>query len=133
MLCSTDIMEAVDEAKPPEKETKREEDKFSMIHLLQTSNSVKYRNINKDLQNGSYVGKDKYPTNYGVYYEMIVRRPDRYQSIGNGSNGRRRGKSKLCGNQHNQRKNVMFIQQDSNVGNQKGCLPENQIVPVKDV
>ena len=34
MLCSTDIMEAADEAKPQEKETKREEDKLSMIHLL---------------------------------------------------------------------------------------------------
>ena len=62
-------------------------DKFSAIHLLQTSYPVRYGNLNKELQNGSYVGMYKYLTNSGGYYELIVFRSGRYHSIGNGGNG----------------------------------------------
>ena len=62
VLGSTDTMEAEDQSKPSEKETTSEEEKFSMIHLLQTSDPVRYGNTNKDIQNGSYAGRDKYMT-----------------------------------------------------------------------
>ena len=56
-------MEATDQDNPSEKETSREEYKFSAIHLIQTSDPVKYRNINKELHNGSYLISDESPTN----------------------------------------------------------------------
>ena len=49
VLFSPDTMEAVDQANPSEKETTNEEDKFSTIHLLQTSDPVRYMNLNKEL------------------------------------------------------------------------------------
>ena len=58
--------------------------------------------------------RDKYSTTYGGFYELMVCRSDRYQSIGNGGNGVGRGNSNGLGNQQNQRRNVMFLQQDSN-------------------
>ena len=68
MLCNPDITEAVDKAKPSKKETTSSEGKFSTIHLLQALDLVIYRNINKEMQNGSYVGRDKYPTTSGGAY-----------------------------------------------------------------
>ena len=72
VLCSTDIMEAKDQTNTPEKETTGEEDKFSAIYLLQTSDPVRYGNVNKEIQNGSYVGRDEYLTTSGGAYELIV-------------------------------------------------------------
>ena len=71
VLCNTDIVQAADQAKPSEKETKIEEEKFSAIHLLQTSDPVRYGNLNKELYNGSYVGRDKCPTTSGGAYELM--------------------------------------------------------------
>ena len=65
-------MEAVDQAKPSEKETTIKEDKFSRIHMLQTSDLVIYGNLNKDLYNDSYVRRGKYTTNSGEAYELMV-------------------------------------------------------------
>ena len=92
-------MEVSDEAKPSEKETTREEGKFSAIHLLQTSDPVRYDNLNKELQNGSYVGRGKYLTTSEGDYELMVCRSGRYYSIGNGGNGVGKGNSNGCGNQ----------------------------------
>ena len=64
-----------------------EEEKFSVIHLLQTSDSTRYGNLNKDIQNGSYVGRDEYPITSVGDYELMVHRSVRYQSIVNGGNG----------------------------------------------
>ena len=72
--------------KPSEKETTREEEKFSAIHLLQTLDLVRHGNLNEELQNESYVGREKYPTTFGVSYELMVRRSGRYQSIENSGN-----------------------------------------------
>ena len=47
MLFSSYIMEAEDIANPPEKKTTIEEEKFSAIDLLQTSDPVRYENRNK--------------------------------------------------------------------------------------
>ena len=47
-----DILEEADQAKPLDTETTNEENKFSAIHLLQTSDPVIYRNLNNELQNG---------------------------------------------------------------------------------
>ena len=55
--------------------------------MLQTSDLFRYRDINRELQNGSYVGRGKYPTTSGGAYELMVSRSGRYQSIGNGGNG----------------------------------------------
>ena len=52
-----------------------------MIHLLKTLDLVRYGNLNKELQNGSYVVWDEYPTNYGGAYDLMVCRSGRYQSI----------------------------------------------------
>ena len=93
---------------------------------------VRYGNLNKELQNRSYVGRGKYPTNSGGSYKMMVRRSGRYQSIGNGGNGGGRGNSYGRGNQHNQRQNVMFLQQDSNGDNPNNFPPGDQLVPGKD-
>ena len=79
VLFSTDIMGAVDQAKPSEREMKSEEDKFSAIHLLHTSYLFRYGNLNKELHNGSYVGRDKYPDNSGGAHELMFYRPGKYQ------------------------------------------------------
>ena len=81
MLCSPDIMEAIDQAKPSDKETTSEEEKCSAINLIQTSDTGRYVNINKELHNGSYLGKDYCLTTYRGDYELMVRRSVRYQSI----------------------------------------------------
>ena len=74
MLCSLDIMEAVDQENPLEKEMTREEDKFSAIHLLQTSDTFRYGNINKKLQNWPYVAGGNYlTTSRGDYEPMVYR------------------------------------------------------------
>ena len=90
-LCSPDITEAADQAEPSEKETTSEEEKFSAIHLLQTSDLVKYGNLNKELQNGSYLGREKYTTTSEGAYKLMVCRSGRYQSIVNSGNGGGRG------------------------------------------
>ena len=72
MLCSPDTMELAYQENPPEKETTRKEDKFSAIHLLQTSDMVRYGNLNKEIQNGSYTGRKKYTTGSGGAYEFMV-------------------------------------------------------------
>ena len=103
MLCSNDITEAADQENPLEKETTNENDKFSAIHLLHTSYLVRYGNLDKELQNGSQVGRDKYPTTSEGAYELMVCRSGIYQSIGNCGKGGERENSNSCGNQHNQR------------------------------
>ena len=62
-----------------DKETTTKEDKFSAIHLLQTSDTVRYGNLNKELKNGSYIGWDEYPTTSGGAYVLVVCGSDRYQ------------------------------------------------------
>ena len=93
------------------------------------SDQVRYGNINKELQNGSYVGRDKYPNTSVGSYEFMIRRSVRYQSIRNGGNIGVRGNSNFRGNQYNQRRNIMFLQKDNNGGNSNGCPPEDQLVP----
>ena len=78
-----------------------EEETFDAIHLLQTSYPFRYGNLNKELQNGSYVGRYEYPNISGVSYELMVISSGRYQSIGNGGNGEGRGNSNGCVNQQN--------------------------------
>ena len=133
LLCSPDIMEAADQANPSQKETTSEEEKYSVINLLQTSDPVRCENLNKQLQNGSYVVRVKYLTTSGGAYELMVHRSVRYQSIRNGGNGGGMVNSNGRGNQHNQRENVMLLQQDSNGGSSNGCVPEYQILPGKDI
>ena len=58
VLCIPVIMEAEDQAKPSEKEMTSEEGKFSAIHLLHMSYPVRYGKLNKELQNGPYMGRD---------------------------------------------------------------------------
>ena len=87
VLCSLDIFEAVDQAKPLEKEATSEEDKLSAIDLLQTSDPVRYGNLNKELHNVPCAGRDKYSPTSGVAYKLMVHRSGRYQSIVDGGNG----------------------------------------------
>ena len=47
VFCSPEIMEEVDQVKPPEKKMTSEEDKFSTINLLQMSYPFIYYNLNK--------------------------------------------------------------------------------------
>ena len=91
VLCSTYIMEEVDQSKLLEKEATSEEDKFSMINLLQMLDPVNYGIPNKDLHNGAYVGRGKYTTTSGGPYEFMVCSSGRYQSIGNDGNRGKRG------------------------------------------
>ena len=86
-----------------------------MIHLLQTSDPVVFWNLNKELQNGSYVEKGEYLTDSGGAYELIVHRSVIYYSIVNGVNGGGKGNSNGLGNQQNQSRNVMFLQQEGNL------------------
>ena len=90
------------------------EDEFSAIHLLQTSDPVIYGNLNKELQNGSYVGRGKYTNNSGGAYELMIRRSGRYQSIVNDGNGGGSVNSNGRGNQQNQRRNVILLHQEDN-------------------
>ena len=62
------------------------------------SDLFKYGNLNKELHNGSYVVRDEYPTTYGGAYELMVHKPGRYQSIGNGGNGGGSRNSNGCEN-----------------------------------
>ena len=62
----------------------------------------------------------------------MVCRLGRYQYIVNGANRGGRGNSNACENQQNQRKNVMFLQQDSNGVNYNIFPTEDQLEPVKD-
>ena len=78
------------------------------------------------------MGRDKYPTTSGGAYELMVFSSGRYQSIGDVGNGGGRGNSNGRGNQQNQRQKVMFLQQDSNVGNLNGFPPEDKRVTGKD-
>ena len=79
--------------------------------MLQTSDPVQFGNLNKELQNGSYVGRDEYPITSVGDYELMVHRSVRYQSIVNGGNGGGRGNSNGRVNQQNQSQNIMFKQQ----------------------
>ena len=89
-------------------------------------------NINKEIQNESYVGRNKYTNTSGGAYDLMVHRLGIYQSIGNFGKRGGRGNSNGCGNQKNQRQNVMLLQQDSNGGNLNGCPPEDKLMPGKD-
>ena len=100
--------------------------------MLQTSDPEIYGNLNKELFNGSYLGRDKYPTTSRGAYELMVHRPVIYQSIGNGDNGGVRRNSNGNGNQHNQRQHFMFLQQESNGVNSNSFPPEYQLFPGKD-
>ena len=72
MLCSPNIKEAEDQAKPPDKETISEKEKFSAIHLLHMSDQFRYGNLNKYIQNGLYEGREKCKTTYGGAYKLMI-------------------------------------------------------------
>ena len=76
--------------------------------------------------------RNEYLTTSGVVYELMICRLGRYQSIVNGGNKGGRVNSNVCGNQQNQRQNIMFLQKDTNGGNLNGCSPEDHLVPKKD-
>ena len=59
VFCSTEIMEAAGQSKSPEKETTSEEEKSRAIHRIQMLDTVRCGNLNKELQNWSYMGRDK--------------------------------------------------------------------------
>ena len=107
------------------------EEIFIAIILLHKLYLSRYGNLNKELQDGSYVGREKYPKTSGRVYEFMVHKSGRYQSIGNGDDEGGRGNSNCHGNQHNQRQNIMFLQQDINGGNSNCCPTEDQFVPGK--
>ena len=113
---------------PSDNETTNEEDKLCVIHMLQTSDPVRYGNLNKKLQNGSYAGRGKYQNTSGGDYELMVHRSGIYQPIDNGGNGGGRGHSNGRGNQQNQRQNIILLQQESNGGNFNGCPTEDKLV-----
>ena len=68
------------------------------------------------------MGWEKYPTNSGGDYELMVCRSGRYQSILNGGNGGGKGNPNGRVNQQNQRQNIMFLQQE---GNLNGFPPDD--------
>ena len=78
------------------------------------------------------MGRGKYPNNSVEAYELIVNRSGIYQSNGIGDSGGGRENSNGRGNQQNQRRNVMFLQQDINREDSNICPPKDHIVPGKD-
>ena len=78
------------------------------------------------------MGRYKYPTTSGGAYELKIFRSGRYHSIGSSGNGGGRVNSNGRGNQQNQRRNIMFLQKDSNGGNSNDGPPEDHLVPGRD-
>jgi hypothetical protein len=108
VLSSPQIIDCVDAKNPSKEEVRREEEKFSAIHVLQTSDPVRYNDLNEELKNASYVGRDDYPTTISSAYELMIRRSGRYQAIGTRDNGRR-GQSDI----NHRRRQLQFLQHDS--------------------
>ena len=77
------------------------------------------------------MGRGKYLTTSGGAYELMVHKSDRYHSIVNSDNIGGRGNSNGCGNQHNQRQNIMFLQQGINEINSNSFPTEDQFMPGK--
>ena len=62
-------------------------------------------------------------------YKLLVFGSGRYQSIGNSGNVVERVNWNGHVNKQNQRQNVMFLQQNSNVVDSNGCPPEDALLP----
>jgi hypothetical protein len=92
-------------------------DKFCAVHLLSAANPHRYKELNEELINASYVGCDEYLTTPSSAYELLVWRSGRFQSISKSSD-----KSHVCqdGNQRHHT-SIGFLHTDF-------CAPVNELV-----
>lgn len=71
-------------------EIKEEEDKFKAVCLLQRSDPERYDDLCNDLQKGSYLGRDEYPTDPSMTFDLMVR-TSKIVNTSTGNGGRARG------------------------------------------
>jgi hypothetical protein len=104
-----------------EDERKLEIDKFCAVHLLAAADPHRYKDLNEELLNASYVGRDEYPTTPSSAYELLVQRSGRFQSITRAGD---RSRVRTDGN-HRHHSSVGFLQTDI-------CQPATDLVPGRD-
>ena len=58
---------------PTDKEILVEEDKFKAMCFLTRADDVRFKNLLKQLKDGSFLGRDEYPTTVTDAYDLLVR------------------------------------------------------------
>ena len=74
LLCSKDIMEAVDKDDPTYEEVEQEESKFKAIVYMKRGDKVRYEALTQEFQNAAHLGYDRYPVSVTEAYDVMVRR-----------------------------------------------------------
>ena len=104
-FCSTQISDA--NFPLLQRTTKRTEvDKLCAVHLLTTANPHRHKDLNEELVNASYVGRDECQITPSSAYELLVRRSGRFCSL-NRITGRPRNRGD--NDQRNNNNGVAFL------------------------
>jgi len=74
ILCSPELIEAVDNKNIAEKEREKEESKFKAIVFLKRSDPVRYGSFLTELQNSAHLNRDEYPISETDALDFMVRR-----------------------------------------------------------
>ena len=88
ILCSPELMEAVDKDNPTDLERETEENKFKAIVFLKRSDPIRYGEFLAELQNSAHLDRDEYPTSETGALDLMVRRSGVFSSSLAQSGGR---------------------------------------------
>ena len=80
ILCSPDLIEAVDEDSVTEAAKKAEENKFKVIVFLKRSDPTRHSSFLTELQNSSHLDHDEYPVSETAAMDLMVRRSSVFSS-----------------------------------------------------
>ena len=102
ILCSPTLMTKAGTA-PTDDEIKVEEEAFKAMCLFKRADTTRFGELHEELKNGTYLGRDEYPTTTAATYDLLVRRSSggiqgrgsgRGRGFDRGGRGRGRGRGR---------------------------------------
>ena len=72
ILCSPELVEAVDKTSITDEEREKEESKFKAIIFLKRSDPMRYGSFLTELQNSAYLDRDEYPVTETDALDLMV-------------------------------------------------------------
>ena len=130
VLCSPDLMEAVDKDNPSNKEIETEQNKFKAIVFLKRSDPSRYGEFLAELQNSAHLNRDEYPISETEALDLMVRRSGAFDSSLIG--GRNRNNYNRSNRRTGRGRGFNFSQSSSGRGNEHRAPAGTVLVPGLD-
>ena len=102
-----------------ENQKKTEVNELCAVHLLITADLHRCKDLNKELANASYIGRDEHPTTPQSTYELLVQRSGRFHNLNRSTD---RPRNRGDNDQWNSNTRVAFLQIDI-------CTPVSDLAP----